>query len=59
MPHSVTWRRSAMTTLLGPVLLAGAAIALSGCNTTAGRGQDISATGQAVTNAAEKAKQSL
>ena len=59
MPHIVTWRRSAMTILLGLFLLAGAAIALSGCNTTAGVGQDVSATGQAVTNAAEKVKQGM
>ncbi len=31
-------------------------IALAGCNTVAGAGQDVSASGQAVTNAAEKAK---
>jgi len=59
MRHAITWRRSTMTTLLVLFLLTGAAIALSGCNTTAGVGQDVSATGQAVTNAAEKVKQGM
>ena len=31
-------------------------IALAGCNTVAGAGEDVSATGHAVTNTAEKAK---
>jgi predicted small secreted protein len=31
-------------------------IALAGCNTVAGAGEDVSASGHAVTNAAEKAK---
>jgi entericidin B len=31
-------------------------VALAGCNTVAGAGQDVSATGNAVTNAAEKSK---
>ena len=41
------------------VLLAGALGALTACNTTAGVGKDVSATGDAVTNAAEKVKQGL
>jgi predicted small secreted protein len=32
---------------------------LGACNTTAGLGQDVSATGKAVTNSAEKVKQGL
>jgi predicted small secreted protein len=36
-----------------------AVVALSACNTTAGLGQDVSATGKAVTNSAEKVKQGL
>jgi predicted small secreted protein len=37
----------------------GAVTMLSACNTTAGIGQDVSATGNAVTNSAEKVKQGL
>jgi len=40
-------------------VLSAAAIALGACNTTAGAGKDISATGHAVTNTAQKAKQGL
>ncbi|PLZ03234.1 entericidin [Burkholderia sp. WAC0059] len=36
--------------------LAFAAVALAGCNTVAGAGQDLSQGGQAITNAADKAK---
>lgn len=32
------------------------AVSLSGCNTVAGAGKDVKATGQAVENAAEQAK---
>jgi predicted small secreted protein len=45
--------------LLTGFVLAGAATLLGGCNTTAGVGQDVSATGRAVTNSAEKVKQGL
>jgi entericidin B len=31
-------------------------LALAGCNTVAGAGQDVSSAGNSVTNAAEKAK---
>jgi len=31
-------------------------VSLAGCNTVAGAGQDVSAAGQGVTNAAEKSK---
>ncbi len=37
-------------------LLAGAAAALSACETTAGFGQDVAKTGNAITNSAEKNK---
>jgi entericidin B len=47
------------TSVLTLLLLVGAAIGLSACNTTAGAGRDISATGHAVTNSAEKVKQGL
>ena len=45
--------------LLVVFVLAGAATTLSACNTTAGVGEDVSATGHAVTNSAEKVKQGL
>lgn len=34
-------------------------LGLSACNTTAGAGQDVSATGRAVTNTAEKVKHGI
>jgi predicted small secreted protein len=40
-------------------VLAGVAMGLNACNTTAGLGQDVSATGKAVTNSAEKVKSGL
>ncbi len=40
-------------TVLGLLALAPV---LSACNTTAGAGQDLSATGRAITNTADKAK---
>jgi predicted small secreted protein len=42
--------------LLNLSLLSGAAALLSACNTTAGVGQDISATGNAITTGAEQSK---
>ena len=38
------------------LLLMGTGALLSACNTTAGAGQDISATGHAITNGAQKLK---
>jgi entericidin B len=52
-------RRGAAQTILAISLLIGASALLSACNTTAGAGEDVSATGHAVTNTAEKAKQAL
>ena len=51
-------RRGLFSALLSVSLLAGT-IMLGGCNTTAGLGQDVSATGKAVSNSAEKVKQGL
>ncbi|MFM0737237.1 entericidin A/B family lipoprotein [Paraburkholderia xenovorans] len=49
-----------MKRLIALLLIAGTAIAgtaaLSGCNTVAGAGQDISKGGDAISNSAEKAK---
>ena len=52
-------RRGVFSALLSISVLAGTAVVLGGCNTTAGLGQDVSATGKAVTNSAEKVKQGL
>jgi entericidin B len=59
MTQSHHFRRGLASLLASILLLAGAAAALSACNTTAGAGQDVSATGRAVTNSAEKVKNSL
>jgi entericidin B len=52
----VPMRRILAVALLNLVLLSGASVVLSACNTTAGAGQDVSAAGHAVTNSAEKVK---
>jgi predicted small secreted protein len=52
-------RHGAARMILAASLLIGASAMLSACNTTAGVGQDVSATGHAVTNTADKAKQAL
>ena len=52
-------RANVAGTILSVLVLVGAAVALSACNTTAGVGQDVSAAGHAVTNSAEKVKQGL
>ena len=51
--------RNRLTAFLSVLVLIGAMTTLGGCNTTAGLGQDVSNTGKAVTNSAEKAKQGL
>jgi len=48
-----------ISAMLLTVLMLGAATLVSACNTTAGLGQDVSATGHAVTNSAEKVKQKM
>jgi predicted small secreted protein len=53
------FRRGLAGPLATLILLSGAAVAVSACNTTAGVGKDVSATGNAVTNAAEKTKSGL
>jgi entericidin B len=42
--------------LLGLLVLSGTTSLLGACNTTSGAGKDISATGHAITNSAEKNK---
>jgi predicted small secreted protein len=44
---------------LNLMLLSGATVLLSACNTTAGADQDVSAAGHAVTDSAEKVKSGL
>ncbi len=45
--------------VLSLVALMATGLALSGCNTTAGAGQDVSATGAAVTRGANDVKRGL
>ena len=45
-----------MTRLIALLLIAGTAV-LTGCNTVAGAGQDISSGGHAITNTADKVAQ--
>ncbi len=45
-----------LSTVLAILAMLGAASVLSACNTVAGAGQDVSATGQAVSNGAQKLK---
>jgi predicted small secreted protein len=49
-------RKSLIMVLLTLLMLSGATALLSACNTTAGVGQDISATGNALTRGAEQSK---
>jgi predicted small secreted protein len=46
--------RKTLSITLTLVMLIGAAPLLGACHTTAGAGEDISATGNALTNSAEK-----
>lgn len=49
-------RKTFASGLLAIFVLAGAAMMLSACNTTAGFGEDMSATGHALTNSADRDK---
>ncbi|HZB93908.1 MAG TPA: entericidin A/B family lipoprotein [Stellaceae bacterium] len=49
-------RKAFASGLLALVVLAGAAMTLGACNTTAGFGQDVQAAGHAITNSADKVK---
>jgi predicted small secreted protein len=49
-----TTMRKTLSIVLTLAMLIGAAPLLAACHTTAGAGQDISATGNALTNSAEK-----
>jgi predicted small secreted protein len=50
---------SGARTVLAILLLLSASALLSACNTAAGAGQDVSATGRAVATTADKVKQGL
>jgi entericidin B len=52
-------RKGFASALLAIFVLAGAAMTLSACNTAAGFGEDMSAAGGALTNSAQKTKNSL
>jgi entericidin B len=56
-PRSATRRTAGV--LLTLVVAAGAVTLLSACNTTSGLGKDVSATGRAVTDSAERVKEGL
>ena len=45
-----------LTAFFAVALMLGAATTLSGCNTVAGAGQDVSSAGHAVTGAADSAQ---
>ncbi len=49
-------RKSLTIIVLSLLVLSGAAALLSACNTTAGVGQDISATGNALTRGADQSR---
>jgi predicted small secreted protein len=48
--------RTLVVTFVGLFILFSAASLLAGCNTTAGAGKDISATGRAITHEADENK---
>jgi predicted small secreted protein len=49
-------RKTLAILVLNLLLLSGAATLLSACNTTAGIGEDISATGNAIINGADQSR---
>lgn len=49
-------RKRLVVVLLSLLVTSGATALLSACNTTAGVGQDISASGNAITSGAEQSK---
>jgi entericidin B len=59
MQTRTTIRANLARAALNLFVLASMAMTLSGCNTTAGVGQDVSAAGRAVSNGAEKVKQGM
>jgi len=57
LPHDNSGHRR--TALLGLAVLMIGGLMLSGCNTVAGAGQDVKATGNAVTSGADTVKSKL
>jgi predicted small secreted protein len=49
-------RKGFMKAMVAMLILAGAGVVLSACNTTEGAGKDISSAGHAISNSAEKNK---
>ena len=54
--RAMSWRSRPLTARMATLLVLGAALAVSACNTISGLGRDVSAAGSAVTGAAEQAK---
>lgn len=59
LPSNISIWQRIVRGALALSLLAAVSVSLGACNTTAGVGQDVSATGQAVTKSAEKVKSGL
>ena len=58
-PKTVAVGRNRALSLLGLAAMMATGLMLSGCNTTAGAGRDVSATGAAVTRGANDVKSGL
>lgn len=59
MPPTSRLYRHASIALILAVLLASVATTLTGCNTTAGFGQDVSGAGHAISNSANEVKNKM
>lgn len=59
MTKSIRFDSSVLRAALAGLLLAGAVLSLSACNTVKGAGQDVSATGKATSNAATAVQQKM
>jgi predicted small secreted protein len=59
MPPTSRLCRHASIALILAVLLASVVTTLSGCNTTAGFGQDVSGAGHAISNSANEVKNKM
>jgi predicted small secreted protein len=59
MTKAIRFDSSLLRAGLVGLLLAGAALSLSACNTVAGAGKDVSNTGQATSNAANSVQQKM
>jgi predicted small secreted protein len=59
MTKAIRFDSSMLRAALVGLLLAGAALSLSACNTVAGAGKDVSNAGSATTNAASSVQQKM